>query len=242
MRMTSGKINWTVVNRQIAERQAALESGLDAPDAARLEECYRQRARQLATRSTEAAASVEAMPVLIFSVSGERLSIDLSAVVEILPYAKCSALPGAWPELLGVINNRGRIWSVLELAALLGIPRGTSGQDGYIVIARRNAAVVGLRVDELHQIESATLQSAQKAAKDLAPLNPRFIRNWTSSGVGILEIDAIFDHPIFQSTAPSPAARREPSTTWTRSDHSAETCCTKSEAPPLAPVSSLSGE
>lgn len=54
--------------------------------------------------------------VLPFRLAGQRLAIPLESVIRVVPALKCTPLPGAPQTVLGLVNVRGQIVPVVDLA------------------------------------------------------------------------------------------------------------------------------
>ncbi len=91
---------------------------------------------------------------VIFRVGKERYALPLSAVREVVvPPSGHSRVPRAPAAVRGVINLRGRVVTVIELRALLGLPEhGAVSQK--IVLLDRGRRDLGLAVTEVDGIES----------------------------------------------------------------------------------------
>jgi purine-binding chemotaxis protein CheW len=74
--------------------------------------------------------------------------IGLDTVREILPYRGATRLPGAPDSVAGLVNVRGTVVTVLDLAARLG-GRPTARGRGSVVLIERESRVVGAIVDEV---------------------------------------------------------------------------------------------
>jgi purine-binding chemotaxis protein CheW len=201
---TRQSINWNSVKRRLEESQASLGQNLPGIEGEPLQQVYRERARQFATCPLAAVARSDARRVLTFTVKTERLCLDLALVAEILPNVKCSPIPGASPQLLGVINVRGRICSVLDLARILELPEAGLGERGYIVMVRHAGIQVGLRVDKVDQIEVVTRDELEGRDRQLGTLSAQYVKSRTASRVAVLNLEAVFSHPVF---SPSLQAR-----------------------------------
>ncbi len=64
---------------------------------------------------------------LLVRAGGRRLGLPLDAVVEVLELGELLPVPSLEPALLGVVNQRGRLVPVFELAELV---RGGGGRRG----------------------------------------------------------------------------------------------------------------
>jgi purine-binding chemotaxis protein CheW len=180
---------WSEVRERLARVEAALAGSL-APDARAIEEVYRRRASQLAARPA-AAAEAATIGILVFALGTERYAIELSHLAEVFPLRACTAVPGAPPELLGVINVRGDIRAVLDLGRVLNPGSGGSGATGYVVMLRRQRQPIGLRVDaieDVRQIDASQLTTAPTASDPVA--GSRFVKALTADTVMLIDTAA----------------------------------------------------
>jgi purine-binding chemotaxis protein CheW len=202
-------IDWTSLKARIAVSQTTAEQSLASASDERVAEIYRDRARLLSTRSRSSEAPADAERALVFVVDGERFCIPVGAAVEVLRYVGCSAVPGAPAELLGVVNVRGQIYSVLDLALILDLPVKDGRSFGYILLVQHEGVGAGLRVDEIEQIEQFSRDQTSDPSSQGAALSSRYVRGRTASRAALLDISAIFSHPVFQrGRQPSPKSSR----------------------------------
>ncbi|MFL5582868.1 MAG: chemotaxis protein CheW [Gemmatimonadaceae bacterium] len=88
---------------------------------------------------------------LLFAVAGRLYGCEIETVREILPVRRCTRLPGAPPFVLGLINLRGTVVTVVDLALRLGVGRGAAA-EGSIVVVDLGTRVAGLAVDEVRDV------------------------------------------------------------------------------------------
>jgi purine-binding chemotaxis protein CheW len=162
------RIDWDSIRARLEASEAALDATL-AADPERLARVYAQRAAQLAARRREANEG-ETWPALAFTLGAERFCLPLSVIAQVLPLVGCAPTPGGPPELLGVMNVRGEICSVLDLARLLNLPLAADRPRGYVVLVRHEGRDVGLRVDEVERIENLTPETLVALHGDGKPL------------------------------------------------------------------------
>lgn len=110
-----------------------------------------KRARAPAAVATAPAAAQPASPVclLAFAASGQLLALELAHVVEVLRMVAPTPVSGAAADLLGVIDCRGTVVPLLDLAARLGLPLHAPGLDSRIVVVATRAGPLGLVVDRV---------------------------------------------------------------------------------------------
>jgi purine-binding chemotaxis protein CheW len=165
----------------------------------------RERARSLAQCSHANAKPARELPALAFTVGGERFCLALPAVAEVMRFTGCAPLWGAPPELLGVINVRGQIRSVLDLCRILGLSREGDPSHGYIVLVRHAGLEIGLRVDEVEQIDRYDLDASAAPDNNVVATYSDYVRQRTAGGRAVLDVDSLFSHPLFR---PVHTARR----------------------------------
>jgi purine-binding chemotaxis protein CheW len=189
-------INWESVRSRLAQNQVALEKALVA-DAARIESTFERRAAQLASRRAQAGTASTALPVQVFLLGEQRYGIELSKLAEVVTFNKCTPVPGAPAEVLGVINLRGEIRVVADLSRLLGLGNGDTAATGYVLLVGKRGYEVGLRVDRLDQIQLIPQEALTGSGAGAGDLPARYVKAFTSDKLILLSTEAIRSHGVF---------------------------------------------
>lgn len=86
------------------------------------------------------------MQALLLSVGADRYALALTDVCEVVRAPEITPLPGAPAAALGVMNLRGDVVPVLDVAALLGT--GSGGADApFAAVAGTDAGLAALATD-----------------------------------------------------------------------------------------------
>jgi purine-binding chemotaxis protein CheW len=101
--------------------------------------------------STVSVPESAADQLVIFRLADRVFGIELGIVREIIPRRPATRLPGAPSYVSGLINVRGTIVTVIDLAARLAA--GTAATDGSVILVDHGARVVGLAVDEVLDVQ-----------------------------------------------------------------------------------------
>lgn len=149
----------------------------------RMEAVYRARAARLA-RPLKPGRDAEDLPVLIFHLGDRRYGLELSRLVEVIPHPRCTPVPGAPPQLAGVLQVRGEIRPVWELSRLLNLPDAPAEEPFSVLLLRKGSREVGLRVNEVREVRLLRPQACME------PDSPH-IRWITSDSVAILDPDRL---------------------------------------------------
>ena len=96
---------------------------------------------------------------VLFRAAGERFALPLAAVREVVtPQPPFSRVPRTSDAVRGVMNLRGRVVAVVDLAALVGLaPQVLAGGSGQVVVLDRARRGLGLLIDAVVGVEAIDL-------------------------------------------------------------------------------------
>ena len=90
---------------------------------------------------------------VVFQACDEWFGLPIEAVREIQPLPRLTRVPNASPQILGILNLRGRILALFELGRCLGIPSGTQPNTHAVVLDFRDPELqVGFAVQRIVQV------------------------------------------------------------------------------------------
>lgn len=123
------------------------------------------------------------LQLLRFALGSERYALRIDAVREILEVTRTTPLP-LMPEFVrGVMNLRGAVVPVIDLAARLGLPAAVVGRRSCVIIVDVNLADdagtqrIGLLVDAVYEVFD-TLPGELEAVPRLGTrIEPHYIRS-----------------------------------------------------------------
>jgi len=92
---------------------------------------------------------------VVFRVASERFALPLSAVREVvLPHPPFARVPRASDAVRGVMNLRGRVVAVVDLAALMGLPSQPLAADsGHVLILDQGKRTLGFLIGGVLGVE-----------------------------------------------------------------------------------------
>lgn len=126
----------------------------------------RQRAHRLAARKDAGLDDAETWRAfLTFEIDQVIYAVDIGAVAEAVPMRGCSKVPGAPAAVQGVINLRGEICPVVDLAGLLGAETADP-KSGQILVLRGGHRPVGARVERIDAIRRYPAQAIKRLDVD----------------------------------------------------------------------------
>ncbi len=103
----------------------------------------------------QAALKTAEDPVLqwvTFKLDGEKYGINVMQVQEVLRYTDIAPVPGASDYVLGIINLRGNVVTVIDTRLRFGLMPGEINDNTRIVIIETQRNVVGILVDAVAEV------------------------------------------------------------------------------------------
>lgn len=87
-----------------------------------------------------------------FRLAGETYGINVMQVQEVLRYSEIAPVPGAPSYVLGIVNLRGNVVTVLDTRNRFGLPPTEVSDQTRIVIIEADKHVIGILVDAVAEV------------------------------------------------------------------------------------------
>lgn len=107
------------------------------------------------------AAAAGGERLLIFDLSGEKYAVPIHDIAQIIETPPTTPIPNAPHFLFGILSLRGKIVSVIDVAARLGIRRQAAGGQSKVVVLDLGPDQIGLLVDNIDQVVEVDLSSLE---------------------------------------------------------------------------------
>lgn len=128
--------------------------------------------------STPESPSAE-VELLSFRLADEEYSVDIMSVREIRGWTRATPLPHAPPHVRGVINLRGTVLPVVDLAVQLGMAPVPGNSRNVIIVVQVGSQTTGLLVNAVSDILSLPRSELQPPPDLLADEEQSFIEALT---------------------------------------------------------------
>ncbi|WP_299875593.1 chemotaxis protein CheW [uncultured Sulfitobacter sp.] len=99
--------------------------------------------------------------LLTFRLAEQEYSLDIMSVREIRGWTHATPLPHAPRYMKGVINLRGTVLPVMDLAERLGLPPREQSDRNVIIVVKHEDIMTGLLVDAVSDIVALTSDDLQ---------------------------------------------------------------------------------
>lgn len=105
-----------------------------------------------AAAAAEARGGDQVLQWVTFDLDGETYGIDVMAVQEVLLHQDIALVPGAPGYVLGMINIRGRVISVISTRRRFGLPDVEPDKNTRIMIVEIGDYTIGIVVDSVAEV------------------------------------------------------------------------------------------
>jgi purine-binding chemotaxis protein CheW len=106
----------------------------------------------MSNTAVESAVGDEVIQLVTFRLKDETYGINVMQVQEVLRISEIAPVPGAPGYVLGIINLRGNVVTVIDTRTRFGLPTGELDDASRIVIIESEQQVVGILVDSVAEV------------------------------------------------------------------------------------------
>jgi purine-binding chemotaxis protein CheW len=124
--------------------------------------------------------------LLIFGLAGEEYAVDILRVREIIRYTTPTRVPGMPASVRGLINLRGRVVPVIDLAVRFGLPESVITERTSIVMVETTSAegevVIGIITDTVTAVLELTQEQIQPTPSFGTKVSAEFLDGMAEKG------------------------------------------------------------
>lgn len=165
------------------------------PTAAEKRTVLKKRAQALARVPKDEDEAGECLEVVEFLLAYEKYGIESFYIREVYPIKDLTPLPCTPPFVLGIINVRGQILSVIDLKKFFDLPeKGLTDLNRVIIIQVENMEF-GILADAIHTIRLIPVKEIQPSLPTLSGIRAEYLRGVTSDRLVVLNVAKILADP-----------------------------------------------
>lgn len=140
----------------------------------------------MATEATNVKSNEEVIQWVTFRLSEEIYGINVMQVQEVLRVTEVAPVPGAPHYVLGIINLRGNVVTVIDARIRLGLTATETTDSTRIVIIENSSHVVGILVDSVAEVVDLYMSDVESAPSVGNDESARYIQGVVSHGDELL--------------------------------------------------------
>ena len=151
----------------------------------------RSRAREMAQEPEKQTTDSLITNFLIFDLAGETYGINATFVREVYPLKDYTSLPGVPSYILGILNVRGQILTIVNLKKLFKLPEKGLGELNKVIIIRNHKMEFGIMADSIMGIKTFPYDSIGELPATFTGVGSDYLKGITPENIIILDGEKI---------------------------------------------------
>ncbi len=152
----------------------------------KIKDILKERAKALACVDKKEAA-IQRMEIVEFVLGRERYGIELSYVREVHPLQELTPLPCAPPFVLGIMNVRGNILSVIDIRKFFDLPEKGLTDLSKVVVLENETMEFGILADMILGTRLIPLTDLQPSLPTLTEIRAEYLRGVAEERLIVLD-------------------------------------------------------
>jgi purine-binding chemotaxis protein CheW len=181
----------------------ALSHSDSLPTLSEKDRILQERSRRLAQVPPATVAAGHVLELATFHLGREHLGVPTSVTHETQPLRShhWAHVPGAPAFILGAVNLRGHIFSILDLAAFWGLPPRPLSEKAHLLLVRGGRCADGremeltLLADDRPTIRQVSLDALSLPPATVSPATQTYLRGVTPDLLLVLDLERLLSDP-----------------------------------------------
>lgn len=182
----------TEVNSTYRQRDDYAGQGMSAD---RKREILRRRARELARLPVAEESGTDRLELVQFRLAAETYGIESRHVREIVPLRDYTPLPCTPNFVMGIVNIRGQILSLLDLGRLFDLPAAAMTSESRVMVLSDGDMEFGILAEVLLGVTSVAPEAVRETLPTLAGSRSTYLRGITDERLIILDAARLLNDP-----------------------------------------------
>ncbi|MBT9370746.1 chemotaxis protein CheW [Rhizobium sp. CSW-27] len=140
----------------------------------------------MATTITTTSFSGETLEIIAFRLHDQEFCVKTTTIREIRGWAPSTPIPHAPADVIGVMNLRGSVIPIIDLAYKLGMRSTVANERSAIVVAEVHNMVIGMLVDRVSDILTISSSQIQPVPEVSASFDKSFSEGIIASENGMI--------------------------------------------------------
>ena len=120
---------------------------------------------------------------IVFKLAGEEFAVKIDEVKEVIRWGDVTRIPNTSPYIKGVLNLRGSVIVINDLAMKLGLPSKDTDDDTKILVIGVGDDIVGMVVDSATEVIRMDIDKIEKTPSMIeSNINHDYIE-----GIGVMD-------------------------------------------------------
>ena len=182
-------VDWNEVRRRVEAARAAAERAW-APDPEEARHVLKARARALA-REPEQARAADALELVEFLLAHETYGVESRYVREVYPLENLTRLPCTPSFVLGIVNLRGEILSVVDIRKFFDLPEKGLTDLNKVIVLHSESMRFGILADAILGVRRVPLSAIQSSLPTLTGIRDKYLKGVTGERTVVLDAEKL---------------------------------------------------
>ncbi len=183
-------IDWAEIQRRLQESQAAVEQRLN-PGPHEKRKILRARAKLLAREFDDREHVADSLEVVEFLLASERYAVESTFVREIYPLKDYTPLPCTPPFVVGIVNVRGQILSVIDIKKFFDLPERGLTDLNKVIILEAPRIELGVLADAVVGVRRVALGDLQPSLPTLTGIRVQYLKGVMEDSMVVLDAERL---------------------------------------------------
>lgn len=182
----SKSVDWTEVKQQLETARRGMED-VWAPTIGKAKRILEERAQALAREPVREESADEWIDVVEFILAHERYAVATEYVREVFPLEEFTSLPCTPDFVLGIVNLRGEIFSVIDIKRFFEIPEPGLTNLNKVIMLEAEGMVFGIVADAIGDVCRILRSDIQPSLPTLTGIRDAYLLGVSTERVVILD-------------------------------------------------------
>jgi purine-binding chemotaxis protein CheW len=183
-------IDWREVERRLEAARAAVERA-GAPTPEETKRILKARAQALARQPAQAEAAGAHIEIVEFVVAYENYAVETRYVREVHPLENLTPLPCTPAFVLGIVNLRGEILSVIDLKKFFELPEKGLTDLNKVIVLQSGNMLFGILADAVAGVRRIPVTDIQPSLPTLTGIREEYLKGVTAERLVILDAEKL---------------------------------------------------
>lgn len=133
--------------------------------------------------------------LVVLKIGEEQYGVPIQHVEEIQPFTQFTPVPGAPSFWMGIVNLRGQLYALLDLAKYLQITASYSLQERKIAFVQANGLEIGLLIDDVLKVRRILQTDISSSLIHSRRIHRDAIRGLTTDLLSVLDLEILLSDP-----------------------------------------------
>ena len=184
------RIDWNEVKQRLEIARAATEHVV-SPDPEETRRILKARAQALGQKLEQAEAIGERIEVVEFVLAQESYAVESQHVRDVYPLEQLTPLPCTPAYVLGIVNLRGEILSVIDIKKFFDLPEKGLTDLNKVIVLESGSMRFGILADVIIGVRAISLTDIQPSLPTLTGIREEYLKGVTPDRTVILDAEKL---------------------------------------------------